>query len=126
MAELADVLRGVADGSPPPTDSELTVLAPPDERSVGVLAFPGQNIIVADVSAEWVRSWLTGDDLSEPFSPQFLNLLAAVTGRAIGNVDSVLVARAHGRRRGLELAEITDSDHPRLVRARLHRADVRA
>ena len=126
VAELADLLRGVADGTPPPTDSELTVVQPPDDRSVGVLAFPGQNIIVADVTVEWVRSWLVGDDLSEPFSPQFLGLLAAVTGRAPGNIDSVLVARAHGRRRGLELAEITDSDHPRVARAQRHRADVRA
>ena len=126
VAELADLLRGVADGTPPPTESELTVVQPPDERSVGVLAFPGQHIIVADVSAEWVRSWLAGDDLSEPFSPQFLGLLSAVTGRAAGNIDTVLVARAHGRRRGLELAEITDSDHPRVARAKLHRAEVRA
>jgi hypothetical protein len=126
VAELADLLRGVADGTPPPTDSELTVVQPPDDRSVGVLAFPGQNIIVADVSVEWVRSWLASDDLSEPFSPAFLGLLSAVTGRAVGNIDTVLVARAHGRRRGLELAEITDSDHPRVARARQHRAEVRA
>jgi hypothetical protein len=126
VAELADLLRGVADGTPPPTDSELTVVQPPDDRSVGVLAFPGQHIIVADVSVEWVQSWLAGDDLSEPFSPQFLGLLSAVTGRATGNIDTVLVARAHGRRRGLELAEITDSDHPRVARAKLRRAEVRA
>ncbi len=126
VAELADLLRGVADGTPPPADSELTVVLPPDERSVGVLAFPGQHIIVADVSTEWVRSWLPADDLSAPLGPRFLTLLSAVTGRAIGNIDAVLVARAHGRRRGLELAEITDSDHPRIARARRHRADVRA
>ncbi len=126
VAELADLLRGVADGTPPPTDAELTVVLPPDERSVGVLAFPGQHIIVADVSAEWVRSWLPADDLSAPLGPQFLTLLAAVTGRAIGNIDTVVVARAHGRRRGLELTEITDSDHPRVASARRQRADVRA
>lgn len=126
VAELADLLRGVADGTPPPTDSDLTVVLPPDERSVGVLAFPGQHIIVADVRADWVRSWLPDDDLTAPFGPSFLTLLSAVTGREIGNLDSVLVARAHGRRRGLELTEVTDSDHPRLARARLHRADVRA
>ncbi|HEY4457980.1 MAG TPA: hypothetical protein VGN81_26940 [Pseudonocardiaceae bacterium] len=126
VAELADLLRGVADGTPPPTDSELTVVQPPDDRSVGVLAFPGQNIIVADVSVEWVRSWLASDDLGEPFSPPFLGLLSAVTGRVVGNIDTVLVGRAHGRRRGLELAEITDSDHPRVARAKLHRAEVRA
>jgi GNAT superfamily N-acetyltransferase len=126
VAELADLLRGVADGTPPPTDSDLTVVLPPDERSVGVLAFPGQHIIVADVRGDWVRSWLPDDDLSAPLGPPFLTLLSAVTGREIDNLDSVLVARAHGRRRGLELAEVTDSDHPRLARARLHRADVRA
>ncbi|HJP77991.1 MAG TPA: hypothetical protein VJ914_27210 [Pseudonocardiaceae bacterium] len=126
VAELADLLRGVADGTPPPTDSDLTVVLPPDERSVGVLAFPGQHIIVADVRADWVRSWLPDDDLTAPFGPPFLTLLSAVTGREIGNLDSVLVARAHGRRRGLELGEVTDSDHPRLARARQHRADVRA
>jgi GNAT superfamily N-acetyltransferase len=126
VAELADLLRGVADGTPPPADSELTVVLPPDERSVGVLAFPGQHIIVADVSAEWVRSWLPADDLSAPLGPRFLTLLSAVTGREIGTIDAVLVARAHGRRRGLELVEVTDSDHPRIARARRQRADVRA
>ncbi|HEX4222892.1 MAG TPA: hypothetical protein VHZ97_11045, partial [Pseudonocardiaceae bacterium] len=126
MAELADLLRGVADGTPPAIDSDLTVVPPPDERSVGVLAFPGQNIIVADVSTEWVRSWLSTDDLSEPFGPPFLTVLSAVTGRAVGNIDTVVVARAHGRRRGLELAEITDSDHPRVDRAKRYRVDVRA
>ncbi|HEY4017573.1 MAG TPA: hypothetical protein VGM75_02735 [Pseudonocardiaceae bacterium] len=126
VAELADLLRGVADGTPPATDSDLTVIPPPDERSVGVLAFPGQHIIVADVSTEWVRSWLPTDDLSAPLGPPFLTLLSAVTGRAIGTIDAVMVARAHGRRRGLQLAEITDSDHPRVARAKRYRADVRA
>jgi hypothetical protein len=126
VAELADLLRGVADGTPPATDSDLIIALPPDDRSVGVLAFPGQHIIVADVTAEWVRSWLPDGDLAGPLSPPFLTLLSAVTGRAIGNVDTVLVARGHGRRRGLDLTEITDSDHPWIARARLHRADVRA
>jgi hypothetical protein len=126
VAELADLLRGVADGTPPATDSDLTVVPPPDERSYGVLAFPGQHIIVADVAADWVRSWLPADDLGAPLGAPFLTLLAAVTGREIGTTDAVLVARGHGRRRGLDLAEITDGDHPRLVRARRHRTEVRA
>jgi hypothetical protein len=126
VAELADLLRGVADGTPPAIDSDLTVVPPPDERSVGVLAFPGQHIIVAEVAAEWVRSWLPQDDLGPPLGPPFLTLLAAVTGREIGTVDAVLVAKGHGRRRGQELTEVTNSDHPRLVRARRARTEVRA
>jgi hypothetical protein len=126
VAELADLLREVADGMPSAIDADLTVVPPPDERSFGVLSFPGQHIIVADVAVEWVRSWVPEGDLGAPLGPPFLTVLAAVTGRAIGTTDALLVARGHGRRRGLELTETTDSDHPRLARARRQRTEVRA
>lgn len=120
-------MREVADGVQPTANHPaVTVLAPPDERSVGVLAFPGRTVVSADLPDVWVRSWLPLDDLSAPLGPPFLLLLTAVTGRLADNLDIVLVARAHGRPRGMDLTDVSGTDHPRLVRACAHRTDVRA
>jgi GNAT superfamily N-acetyltransferase len=131
VAELADLLRTVADGSSPAADQELTVLCPPDDRSVGILAFSGHHVVCVDLPDGWVRSWLPSGDLSAPLAPPFVTVLAAATGRAPGNLDTVLVARATGRSRGMDLTELTEADlvvpgRPRIERALAHRVDVRA
>lgn len=129
VAELAELMRSVADGDGAGVDRELTVIMPPDDRSVGVLAFPGRNVVSADLTGDWVRSRLPGDDLSAPLQPPFLTAMAAVTGRVPDNLDLVLVARATGRLNGIELTEQTDFAaplHPRLERALTQRIGVRA
>ena len=90
-------MREIADGGSSATDRELTVVTPPDGRSVGVLAFAGHNVVSADVPGDWVRNWLPDSDLSAPLQPPFLTVLAAATGRTLDNLDMVLVARATGR-----------------------------
>jgi GNAT superfamily N-acetyltransferase len=129
VAELADLMREIADGGTPAVDRELTVLTPPDERSVGVLAFAGHNVVSADLSEDWVRGRLPDRDLSGPLLPPFLTVLAAVTGRVPDNLDMVLVARATGRDNGMaltELSEFLEPLHPRLARALAQRIGVRA
>jgi len=129
VAELADLMREIADGGSSATDRELTVVTPPDERSVGVLAFAGHNVVSADVPGDWVRNWLPDQDLSAPLQPPFLTVLAAATGRILDNLDMVLVARATGRDTGMDLTELyefLEPLHPRLARALAQRIGVRA
>lgn len=121
-------MRSVADGGLPAKDDDFTVVLPPDERSVGVLAFPGHNVVCAEISADWVRARLPEGDLAAPLQPPFLSGLASVTGRCPDNLDMVLVAPATGRPNGMELTELTDfaAPHPRLARALAQRIGVRA
>jgi hypothetical protein len=129
VAELADLMRSIADGEVPAVDRELTVVTPPDNRSVGVLAFAGHNVVSVDIAGDWVRSWLPEDDLSAPTQPPFLTVLAAATGRVPDNLDLVLVAPATGRLGGAELTELTEFVEPlprRLARALAQRIGVRA
>ncbi len=129
VAELADLMRSVAEGGAPTVDRALTVVAPPDDRSVGVLAFSGYNVVSAEPADAWIRSWLPEDDLSAPLQPPFLTVLASATGRVPDNLDLVLVARATGRSNGMELTELgefIEPLHPRLARALARRIGVRA
>lgn len=129
VVELADLMRSIADGDMPTADRELTVVTPPDDRSVGVLAFAGHNVVSVDIAGDWVRSWLPEHDLAAPTQPPFLTVLAAATGRLLDNLDLVLVAPATGRLGGAELTEMTEFVAPlppRLVRALAQRISVRA
>jgi hypothetical protein len=129
VAELANLMRSIADGGWQATDGVLTVVTPPDDRSAGVLAFAGHNVVSADVAGEWVRNWLPDDDLSAPLGPLFLTTLAAAAGRTPDSLDMVLVAPATGRSNGMELTELTEflePLHPRLARALTQRIGVRA
>jgi hypothetical protein len=62
------LLARVAAGDHLPADGKVTVLPPPDERSHGVLAFTAHHVIIADVTAEWVRERLPPGDLSAPLN----------------------------------------------------------
>ena len=125
MAELADLLREVADGAPN-VGSELIVVSPPDPRSVGVLAFSGFNVVSVEASDAWVRHRLPPGDLSAPVCPPFLSLLAAATAREPDHLNTLLVARGSGRGLGMDLSPVDNADHPRIQRALRHRTEVTA
>jgi GNAT superfamily N-acetyltransferase len=122
-------MRSIADGRPPVVEQDLVVVTPPDDRSVGVLAFTGLNVVSAGTDDDWVRDLLPGDDLAAPLAQPFVTALAAVTGRVAGNLDTVLSAPANGRAGGIELTELAEFREPlspRLARALGQRVDVRA
>lgn len=112
MASLSDLLA-----RPPAADGGITIIEPPDHRSVGVFAFTAHHVISAPVSPDWVRSALPADELSAPFSPPFLTALAARTGLVPDNLDAVLVAPPGP---GTELELACRPDHPWGV----HRTDL--
>ena len=125
---LQTVFTQTAAGRHPAPDGGLRVLTPPDERSHGVFAFTGHNVVVADVAADWVAGRLPDGDLSAPLSPRFLVELEAATGRQLSNIDLVLVAHAAPRRPGGMpdgLVEAAGSDHARVARAERYRTGVR-
>jgi hypothetical protein len=129
VAELADLMRSIADGDASTIDRDLTVVTPPDDRSVGVLAFAGHNVVSTDVGEDLVRGWLPGDDLSAPLQAPFLTVLSAATDRLPDNLDAVLVAPATGRPNGMDLVEMVEFAEPlppRLARALHQRIGVRA
>jgi GNAT superfamily N-acetyltransferase len=128
VAELADLMRSFADGGSSAFGRDLTVVTPPDDRSVGVLAFAGLNVISVDVTEDWVRERLPDKDLSAPLDPSFVAGLAAAAGRVAENLDVVLCAPTTGRLGGVELTEVTEFREPlspRLARALSRRTDVR-
>jgi GNAT superfamily N-acetyltransferase len=125
VADLAGLLLAAASGQPPPADGRVTLVDPPDARSVGVLAFTAHHVISAPVGQDWVHGVLPAGDLSAPLNPPFLTALAAATGRAVNNIDAVFVATgAVGTALGLRPAA-ADIDHARAAQARAHRTDVR-
>jgi hypothetical protein len=129
VAELADLMRSLADGRSSAIGRDLMVVTPPDERSVGVLAFAGLNVVAADLADDWVRDQLPDGDLSAPLAPSFLAVLGTATGRVPEHLDVVLTAPATGRLGGIdltELAEFREPLSPRLARALSRRVDVRA
>jgi GNAT superfamily N-acetyltransferase len=117
-------LARVAAGDHPPADGAVTVMAPPDERSHGVLAFTAHHVVVADVTPAWVRAHLPADDLSAPLAPAFLTALEQATGRVVGNIDAVLVAPPLAEPPAVPLTEASRSDHARVARAHRHRTAV--
>ena len=111
-------MRAVADGGSPaiekdqfsmPTlDQDLTVVTPPDDRSVGVLAFTGHNVVSVDLASAQVRT------LSAGRRPVGAAVAAVPHGARrrdrplAGQPRPVLVAPATGRPNGMELAELTE------------------
>jgi GNAT superfamily N-acetyltransferase len=123
LASLSSLLSKASRGLPPAPDGTLTIIGPPDSRSVGVFAFTAHHVISAPVDPDWVRSVLSADDLSAPLNPPFLSALATRAGLVINNLDAVLVAGAAPV--DLDLRPAADLDHGRVALARFHRVDVR-
>ncbi len=89
------------------------------------MAFTAHTVVVADVEPGWVHAQLPADDLSAPLGPPFLSALAARLGRRVGSLDIAAFAPKAAGEPQLDLAEVTDVDHPRVRRAHRYRAGVR-
>lgn len=125
-AALAAIFAAVEVGRFPDRAAALTVLrSPASSRDHGVFAFTGHNVVAADIDPAWVRSRVPTGDVSAPMSVAFLAGLAAATGRRVPIIDAVLTAPACPQAADGWLREVTDSDHPRVRRARRHREDIR-
>ncbi|HEY9372404.1 GNAT family N-acetyltransferase [Streptomyces sp.] len=126
--DVARILAAAARGEFPPPDGSAVVVAQPNRRDAGVLAFTAHSVIFTDEDPEWVHGALAAtaaDPLAASMNPVFLTGLLAKTGRRMNTVDLLTVADALPGDPGLELREIEDRSHPRVARALKYRDDVR-
>lgn len=127
MTTLAEVVRRLERGDFPAVDFGLTLVPPPSDRESCVLALTGHIVVAADVSPEWLAERLPAGDISAPLNPPFLHALEHHVGRRVNAIDAMLLAPPE--RPGAvddELVPADELDHPRLLRARRYRDDVRA
>ncbi|MDG9673887.1 GNAT family N-acetyltransferase [Micromonospora sp. DH14] len=125
---LADVLDAAAHGHFPPPDGGTTVVPQPSRRDAGVIAFTGHSVVFTDEDPQWVRRVLSGTDcdpLAATMNPRFLGALLDRTRRSMDTIDLLTVASSLAGPPPLRLTELVDGDHPREVRARRRRDDVR-
>ncbi|MFI6092798.1 GNAT family N-acetyltransferase [Streptomyces sp. NPDC051218] len=129
-ATLGAILDAAADGRFPPPDGTTTVVPQPCHRDAGVIAFTAHSVVVTDEDPRWVHATLAAlacDPLAATMNPRFLAAFLERTGRATDTTDLLTVADAlpGGPDPDLGLRELDDPDHPRVVRARKRRDDVR-
>ncbi|THA58218.1 GNAT family N-acetyltransferase [Streptomyces sp. A0958] len=125
---LARILADAAEGRFPPPDGSTTVVAQPNARDAGVLAFTAHSVVFTDEDPGWVRETLAatpGDALAATMNPYFLSALLARTGRHMNTVDLLTAAPALPGVPEPALREIEDPEHPRVVRALKYRDEVR-
>ncbi|MER5733404.1 GNAT family N-acetyltransferase [Streptomyces sp. NPDC002138] len=125
---LGEILDAAARGQFPPPDGGTTIVAQERHRDAGVIAFTAHSVIFTDEDPAWVRSTLAGldcDGLAATMNPRFLAAFLDRTGRRHDTTDLMTVADPLPGEPPLELRELADRDHPRVVRARARRDDVR-
>lgn len=89
-------------------------------------SFPGYVVVAADVDRSWLDSRMPVGDLGAPLSPPFLLALEERLRLAAGSIDAVVLASPLAGDPPVDLTPIEDSTHPRVVRARRFRTEVRA
>jgi len=120
---LTDLLDAVERGEFPPADAGVTVVPQPSARAAAVVAFTAHIVVAADVDPAWIRELLPPGELSEAFTPPFLSALADKLGRRVNAIDMLVLAPPIPGAADLSLSA-TDSDHPRVRRARRYRDDI--
>ena len=127
---LATVLADAAEGRFPECDGTTDVVPAPEPDSAACIAFTAHSVVATDVDTHEVRRRLAAhrDPFAASLAPEFLVWLGERAGLRIGVTDVLLVARATGGAGGhpTDLVDASGDDHPRLVRARSRRTDVRA
>lgn len=125
---LAEILEAAARGQFPPPDGTTTVVPQPSHRDAGVIAFTAHSVVFTDEDPQWVRTTLAAldcDELAATMNPRFLGSFLDRTGRSTDTIDLLTVATFLPGEPQLELREMKDPDHPRALRARKRRDDVR-
>ncbi|MEU6070816.1 MULTISPECIES: GNAT family N-acetyltransferase [Streptomyces] len=127
---LRDILDAAARGVFPPDDGGTTVVPQHTHRDAGVIAFTAHSVVFTDEDPRWVRETLRAvavdcDALAATMNARFLTAFMERTGRTADTIDALVVASPLPVRPPLPLTEIVDPGHPRAVRARAHRDDVR-
>jgi GNAT superfamily N-acetyltransferase len=123
---ILDLLHAAARGDFPPEDGETHVIAATDGAPAAVLSFTAHHVVACDVPADEVLAQVDPGNLNGPMSPAVLAWLADRTGLRAGSMDVVL-AWVPERAAAADVAvrEVEPGDHPRVIRARRWRRDLR-
>jgi GNAT superfamily N-acetyltransferase len=101
------------------------VVPPPSPGRAAVVAFPAHFVVAADVDRRWVDSLIPEVDFIAPLGPPFLCSLEKRLALAAGTIDAMLLAEPLAGDPPIDLTPVPDSDHPRVLRARRYRTDLR-
>jgi hypothetical protein len=85
-------------------------------------------VVFTDEDPQWVRRTLATldcDSLAATMNPRFLGALLDRTRRSMDTIDLLTVASCLDGPPPLHLTELADADHPREVRSRRRRDDIR-
>jgi GNAT superfamily N-acetyltransferase len=125
MSRLLDLLHDTAFGRFPPADGTVAVFEDTPGPAAAVLGFTAHLAVCAPVESAWVERQLPAQDLSAPMGARFIVALAERLGAHIGANDAVLAALAGDVDSAIHVESADASEHPRAVRARRYRRDVR-
>jgi len=118
---LHSALLDATEGRFPDVDGAVEVVEPMPGDHHAVVEFTGHSFVLTDCDAGEVSA-RGADGFGGASQPDLLRWLAG-PGGLIGSLDAVLFARGVG---GGRLPERSDlDDHPRVMRSRAHRRDVR-
>jgi GNAT superfamily N-acetyltransferase len=121
---VIDLLHAAARGRFPPVEGGTVVVAAVAGAPAAVLSFTAYHVVAADVPPDEVLARIDPQDLKGPLAPGVLAWLAERTGLMAGSLDVVL-AWVAGTAGGVPVREVEPGDHPRVVRARRWRSDLR-
>jgi hypothetical protein len=122
---MLELLHAAARGSFPPEDGRTEVVAAVDGAPAAVLSFTAHHVVAADVPAEEVLARVDPGDLKGPLAPGVLAWLAERTGLVAGSLDVVLAWVPGRAAEAAPVQEVEPVEHPRVVRARRWRSELR-
>jgi RimJ/RimL family protein N-acetyltransferase len=136
---IRDLLCAAARGTFPPEDGVTEVVGAVEGAGAAVVSFTAHHVVAADVPAGEVHAAIDPTNLNGPLAPGVLAWLAERTGLRAGSLDVVLAwtprylaaardlspPRDLPSTRDLAVREVSLDDHPRVVRARRWRRDLR-
>jgi len=123
---ILDLLHGAAQGAFPPEDGVTEVVGAVAGARAAVLSFTAHHVVAADVPAAEVHAVVDPTNLNGPVAPGVLTWLAERTGLRAGSLDVVLAwVPARAVASPSVVREVDPGDHPRVVRARRWRRELR-
>jgi GNAT superfamily N-acetyltransferase len=123
---ILDLLHAAARGSFPPEDGVTQVVGALPGAGAAVLSFTAHHVVAADVPAAEVHAVVDPSNLNGPVAPGVLAWLAERTGLRAGSLDVVLAwVPERSVAPAVAVREVEAGDHPRVVRARRWRRDLR-
>jgi GNAT superfamily N-acetyltransferase len=123
---ILGLLHAAARGTFPPEDGRTVVVGAAAGAQAAVLSFTAHHVVAADVPPDEVLAAIDPTNLNGPVAPSVLAWLAERTGLRAGSLDVVLAwVPERAVAAPVSVREVSPGEHPRIVRARRWRRDLR-